>query len=200
MRQTFHRLLNSSYKHCDTLGWHDEWTPKSEACPKRQYTEYGLPICQSKYKFTISMENTFSYGYVSEKLFSSLFAGSMPIYFGASDISRYINLDRIIFCHVNEIIINRMRFIFNLLGRERIKFTFTNEQMIKFGIAYLKDDLMKCVEQVIQVDQNDSLYEWKMMQPVFRKNKIKNTFYDHTSVAQSVIDVLRYLESPLFTN
>ena len=66
------------------------------------------------------MKNTFTYGYVSEKLFSSLFAGSMPIYFGPTDISRYINLDRIIFCHVSEIAINRMRFIFNVMGRDRI--------------------------------------------------------------------------------
>ena len=91
-----------------------------------------------------------------------------------------------------------MRFIFNVMGRDRIRFTFTDEQMVTFGMAYLKDDLMKCVKQVIQVDQNDTLYKWKMMQPVFHQNKIQNSFNDHTTVAQSVIDILKYLKSPLF--
>ena len=180
------------------VGWHDKWTPKSIECDSKAQRPYGLPLCQTKYKFTISMENSFSHGYLTEKLYSSLFAGSMPIYFGATDIARYINVDRIIHCHFSEININRMRFIQSMLGKEKFGDR-EQEQLYNFAISYMKPDLLKCIDKVKQVDQNDTLYEWKLSQPVFPNNQIKNTHYDHTIVAQNIIDILKYLKSPLFS-
>ena len=196
VRQAFQRLLNMTYKHCDMLGWHDRWTSRKIGCQK-SYTAFGLPICQTEYKFTISMENSFSHGYITEKLYSSLFAGSMPIYFGATDISQYINIDRIIHCPVSEISINRMRFVSGTLTKKPFG-NHTDSEMLDFAISYLKNDLLKCIQIVKQVDTNDTLYRWKLSQPVFPQNKITDTFYDHTTVAQSIIDILKYLRSPLF--
>ncbi|HEY9646784.1 MAG TPA: glycosyltransferase family 10 [Chroococcidiopsis sp.] len=45
------------------------------------------------YKFTICFENSREDGYITEKIFSALFAGSVPIYFGAPDISTHIPKD-----------------------------------------------------------------------------------------------------------
>jgi hypothetical protein len=43
-----------------------------------------------KYKFAICFENTIFPGYITEKLFDCLLCGTIPIYFGASDVEDYI--------------------------------------------------------------------------------------------------------------
>ena len=55
--------------------------------------------------------------------------------------------------------------------------------------------------QVKKVDQNDTLYQRKLSQPVyvFPQNQMKNTYYDHTIVAQNIINILKHLSSPLFS-
>ena len=45
------------------------------------------------YKFTFALENTVCQGYVTEKIFDAMFAGSVPIYLGAPDISDFIPKD-----------------------------------------------------------------------------------------------------------
>ena len=178
-------------------GYKDLWTPTDQNCHFGKYTPYGLPICQSKYKFTISMENSFSHGYITEKLFSGLFAGSIPIYFGATDVARYVNIDRIIHCKVSEIKINRMRFVYSINEREHFT-NHTDSNLLQFAISHLQSDLLNCVETVRKVDQNDTLYKWKLQQPVFPHNIMKNTYYDHTTIVDSIINVLKLLDSPLF--
>jgi hypothetical protein len=42
------------------------------------------------YKFTLCFENSVFPGYVTEKIFDAIFAGSVPIYYGAPDIQKYI--------------------------------------------------------------------------------------------------------------
>ena len=44
----------------------------------------------SRYRFALVFENTRFPGYVSEKLFDCLFAGAIPVYDGAPDVSRYV--------------------------------------------------------------------------------------------------------------
>jgi hypothetical protein len=45
----------------------------------------------SSYKFSIAMENTEGQGYISEKIFDSLMAGTIPIYYGGYMIDEFIN-------------------------------------------------------------------------------------------------------------
>jgi hypothetical protein len=44
----------------------------------------------SQYRFALAFENTRFPGYVSEKLFDCLFAGCIPVYYGAPDIEWYV--------------------------------------------------------------------------------------------------------------
>jgi hypothetical protein len=44
----------------------------------------------SSYRFSLCLENSVFDGYVSEKIFDCFFAGTIPIYLGAPDITRYI--------------------------------------------------------------------------------------------------------------
>ncbi len=45
------------------------------------------------YKFTFTFENTIAPGYLTEKIFDAMVAGSVPIYLGAPDIERFIPTD-----------------------------------------------------------------------------------------------------------
>ena len=48
-------------------------------------------------------------GYVSEKLFNGFRGGGIPIYFGASDVGKYINPKSFVQCNVSRQIIEEMR-------------------------------------------------------------------------------------------
>lgn len=50
----------------------------------------------SFYKFIICFENSKSNGYITEKLFNVFLAGSIPIYDGAFDLDKFININSIL--------------------------------------------------------------------------------------------------------
>ena len=75
----------------------------------------------------------------------------------------------------------------------------TNDEMYDLASNYLKESLLKCVEEVKKIDMNDTLYEWKLSQPVYINNQIKNTIYDHTIIANGIVQILKVLESPIAT-
>ena len=64
--------------------------------------EYFLSICKYKnkfivnheklkeYKFSICFENFACDGWITEKIFDSLFAGCVPVYWGAGDVTNFI--------------------------------------------------------------------------------------------------------------
>lgn len=51
-----------------------------------------LPVL-SQYKFTFCFENTIFPGYVTEKIFDAMFAGSVPVYLGAPDVLQILPKD-----------------------------------------------------------------------------------------------------------
>ena len=59
--------------------------------PTTQEPKFGsskIPLL-SRYKFTIAFENSQAEGYVTEKFFQPLIAGSVPVYWGAPDVGQY---------------------------------------------------------------------------------------------------------------
>jgi len=66
----------------------------------KKMNQYGTHVDNKKqfteFKFVIAFENKEIEGYVSEKLINPIFAGCIPVYCGASDVSKYINPKRII--------------------------------------------------------------------------------------------------------
>jgi hypothetical protein len=51
-----------------------------------------------QYRFALAMENTRFKGYVSEKLFDCLFAGTIPVYDGAPDVADYVPCEAFVDC------------------------------------------------------------------------------------------------------
>lgn len=50
----------------------------------------------SQYKFIMCIENSYGLGYITEKIFNSFFAGSVPIYCGSPSIEEFLNIDSFI--------------------------------------------------------------------------------------------------------
>jgi hypothetical protein len=71
------------------------YTKFPAAAKVRRFPSYQGPVKRKndvmrQYKFAIAYENAKFPGYVTEKIFDSFFAGCVPIYEGAPDVTKYI--------------------------------------------------------------------------------------------------------------
>lgn len=78
------------------------------------YSDIGIKI-YSQYKFVIAMENSLGLGYATEKLINPIIANSIPIYWGDSNIFKYINKKRVIYMpdYTDETLCNRIAELYN---------------------------------------------------------------------------------------
>lgn len=91
----FHKL--SAFRFVNSLGPHLNNTPGDG---HRAKDWYASSIRMKKpYKFSIAFENAWYPGYTSEKIVTSMLAGTIPIYWGNPDISREFNSASFINCH-----------------------------------------------------------------------------------------------------
>lgn len=89
-------------------GWERWWSRSSMWMPYWWYRKTLMSIykgaCSSKYEvlsqysFALCFENMAMKGYVTEKIFDCLYAGTIPLYLGAKDISDLIPEDAYIDC------------------------------------------------------------------------------------------------------
>lgn len=93
----FHAL--NEYKRIDSLGAFLNNTGYSDGNRDILERVRSSIDLKSKYKFTIAFENATHRGYTSEKVFTSLEAHSIPIYWGNPEIGKIINEKAIINCH-----------------------------------------------------------------------------------------------------
>eukprot|EP01084_Bolivina_argentea_P015612 29262_1 len=218
IRHVIHYMISKQYKYCDMLGFHYEKYNRNLLCSDKNikyigtaaYTMHHLLVeCQKEFKFSINMENMGSYGYTSEKIYTGLIANTIPIYFGNKNIHKIINIDRIIFCDINDNILFHKRKeykqFYRHLKKEYDDFQINKtaaDIVIKIVLNWAVDNygmyLQSCVDEVIEVDKNDSLYRWKLSQPMIPKNTFSNSHYDGTIISKSFIDALKFLQSPLF--
>ena len=217
VRHVVHHMLSKQYKYCDMLGpkhnaEQDEHLLCNRDNPKYKHhriTHHLLAECQKEFKFSINMENTASYGYTSEKVYTGLIAHTIPIYFGNKDVANIINKERIIFCDIDDELLVDKREEYRELTREwRQKFGKFNQnktagdiaQRLSFewGLKNYGPHLQLCVDEIIKVDKNDTLYRHKLLQPVIPNNSFHNSHYDGSVVSKSIIDALEFLKSPLF--
>ena len=79
----------SEYKHVDSLGAHLNNTGRGGTGFVGHYDD--MVNLKRGYKFSIACENANFPGYTSEKIYTSLFARTIPIYWGNPDIEKEIN-------------------------------------------------------------------------------------------------------------
>ena len=90
------------------VGWHKWWSTRSMWVPYWRHRRTLLSIyhgsCASKYEtlsnyqFSLCFENMAMEGYVTEKIFDCLYAGTIPLYLGAPNIDSLIPSDIYIDC------------------------------------------------------------------------------------------------------
>ena len=89
-------------------GWERWWSRQAMWMPywrnRRKLMSIYKGACASKfdvlqhYQFCLCFENMAMNGYITEKLFDCLYAGTIPLYLGATDILRYVPQDVFIDC------------------------------------------------------------------------------------------------------
>jgi alpha(1,3/1,4) fucosyltransferase len=89
-------------------GWSRWWSRTSMWLPYWKHRRALMSIykgaCDSKYEvlsryqFCLCLENMAMQGYVTEKLFDCLYAGTVPLYLGATDIAEFVPSDAYIDC------------------------------------------------------------------------------------------------------
>ena len=86
------------YKSVDCLGavLNNVKSPKNKGRHEKDWQSQQIDI-YSDYKFVIAFENKSLNGYVCEKISAPLYAGAIPIYWGADDVNDYINPE----CFIN---------------------------------------------------------------------------------------------------
>ena len=76
-------------------GWHRRHPAVPRTLHEAAMRAYRGPVPEkletlARYRFCLCFENSQFDGYVSEKIFDCFFAGTVPIYLGAPDISQYV--------------------------------------------------------------------------------------------------------------
>lgn len=80
------------------MGWQKEMPGETPELRKAINACYRGPVEDKlatlrEYRFTVTLENTISPGYITEKIFDAIFAGSVPLYLGAPDITDFVPAD-----------------------------------------------------------------------------------------------------------
>lgn len=90
------------------VGWQKWWSYRSMWPPYWRHRKALMAIYQgtcaskyevlSRYRFSLCFENMAMQGYLTEKLFDCLYAGTVPVYLGAPDISDLVPFNAYIDC------------------------------------------------------------------------------------------------------
>lgn len=123
------------------------------------YQSYGGRVaCKleflSKAKFALCFENCYDReGYVSEKLFDAMFAGSIPVYWGAKNIAELVPAD----LYIDYRKVGTPEKLFTLLNnmsddeinayRARIAAWLKSDGVEKFSYRRWEEQLLRCIEQ-----------------------------------------------------
>eukprot|EP00485_Elphidium_margaritaceum_P014686 CAMPEP_0202733706 /NCGR_PEP_ID=MMETSP1385-20130828/188305_1 /ASSEMBLY_ACC=CAM_ASM_000861 /TAXON_ID=933848 /ORGANISM="Elphidium margaritaceum" /LENGTH=561 /DNA_ID=CAMNT_0049400045 /DNA_START=488 /DNA_END=2169 /DNA_ORIENTATION=+ len=191
LRPIFFDLLSSTYKNATALGGCRRNKAAYKAlgwqyCPKNSFDGHyinnlkyncsgygwtdGVVQMARPYKFFITFENSKIKGYSTEKIFNALYANAVPIYFGDPMITQYLNPRKFIHCNtISDEKIKRLRSMDKQLNAE---------ELIQKVQPLVYEDMMRCVEKVRAVDQDDALYHRMLLEPVFVNNTYRNTVMD----------------------
>lgn len=88
----YYDLINNNIKKINSIGHIDKLKNykikiENDSC----YHSNNLLNLLNNYKFIICFENSFTNGYITEKIFNAFFSRSIPIYIGPKDTCKYID-------------------------------------------------------------------------------------------------------------
>tara|TARA_Y100000389_G_scaffold204545_1_gene257880 strand:+ start:25597 stop:26556 length:960 start_codon:yes stop_codon:yes gene_type:complete len=107
----------------------------------------------NEYKFILCFENSFTNGYITEKIFNAFFSRTIPIYIGPEDTNRYINKT----AYINGYDLNNKNFydilalnndemLYNdVINKSKIN-DFDNENFIDISNKFIREKLISLAE------------------------------------------------------
>jgi hypothetical protein len=174
VRVAFFDILEEKYKRCTTFQGHcrsipgdsSYWPAGSQEWNGGTYFDHNVRKLR-KYRFSMAFENNVMDGYVSEKIFNALLAGAIPIYFGTSEIERWINPARFINCNFG---------IDDLVARGKIgEMNNTEfEQLVIHTKTKYRVELEACVLKVKRLDQDTDAYRQVVQAPILLEDSFTN--------------------------
>jgi hypothetical protein len=135
---------------------------------------------------------------VSEKIFNGALGSGIPIYFGAQDVGSFINPQSFVHCNVSRSVIEEMRTFYPramkprpfLFDRASTGFFPTEEELFHWADGYLRTELEPCVQRVIELDGDDSLYKKVVSEPFITNPDILSGQYPFGGV-RTALDALK---------
>ena len=125
------QLINKIYWFFKNKNYNlDDISYYSELSNKSCYNSIELLKVFNNYKFIICFENSAGNGYITEKIFNCFFAKTIPIYFGAPDIDKFINKDSFIKIESEKDFEKAFQLIKELNGNEEKYNEFINRKKI----------------------------------------------------------------------
>lgn len=128
---------------------------------------------------------------------NKIISTGIPIYFGASDIDRYFNPNSFIHCNVPREKVEMMRSFYPRGQRPR-PFLFKNDsrptdaELLVWADEHLRKELEPCVNRVVELDKNDSLYYGMLKERFIVNPDIMSGVYP----IRGVLLALRFLTNP----
>lgn len=128
---------------------------------KSTYTSYKGPVeskfqILQKYYFSLCYENSRNIGYITEKIFDSFFAGCVPIYLGAPNITDYVPAETFIDKRKFDSYANLYNYIKNMPEEryiaylEAIKTFITSEKIYPYSAEFFADNILNEIENMEQ--------------------------------------------------
>lgn len=123
------------------------WNKK---CFHGELPRWGNLDVMANHKFTIAIENCSLPGYVTEKMLWTMFCGSIPIYYGAPDVEKYVPKKAFIDCREFANISEVIDYILGISDEERIKYV-ANIQKYLSSKASKQFSSMTLAEKIIDI-------------------------------------------------
>ena len=198
--------------------------------PSFKWTEFESPIGEDtakfawsigekahrKFKFAMAWDNYDSEGHLSEKLATAYLSKSVPIYWGAPDVLKYINPNAVIVCNVTATSPLRMELsplrkgeshwtqawdemdgTTPFLGRAQFE---KNPSFVEL-VAALRCDVdcdpgfKQCIERIREVDENDELWMGMLREPLVVN--FEESIADPLQIGRAIARVARASRGPV---
>ena len=145
--------------------------------------------CLAPYRFAIVMENSNFPGYVSEKLLNAFLAQSVPVYFGAEDVTRYFNEQAMIVCRVPPAEIETLRAAhkgnYPMLARKS-----NSSDIVDWAIEIIGQSLRDCLDRVERVAVSEDDYLALLMAHPLAQLRSSRTYVDGYDVSCQLVRIL----------
>jgi hypothetical protein len=154
IRDEFFHFLNN-YKKIDSLGRHLNNVGNEPTRGEATWQSSKNEI-QKGYKFTIAVENSNHQGYVTEKICDAFDAGTIPIYFGASNIDIFFDINSFVWIRGRDDFNEALKLIKKIDNDDELFRSMLSKKKLAFDIELKEKLLQSFVVDIFSQDQMKS--------------------------------------------